>query len=274
MISTAVTNFWGTSPTSIYKPKAWIYKPDGVSDGKACLIWIGGKGEQVLGSNIAARYVPKSIVDGWKPPFSVITFEGNGSGVCQPINVGQTWVDYCSRILAYVKDVMKADPTRIYMAGLSAGGYTIMEWLAASQELCDSIAAILPASPMAGSATIGWNKLLSPVNFANVKSIGTGGTGSGDLSFLNNLKAWSNKAVSHGAFSQVREVPGAGHTSSVWSPFYAPTSDVWAWLLQQKTGPIIEPVKEIAKYEVSFLSDGSNKITKISGVDMAFTLSS
>lgn len=155
------------------------------------------------------------------------------------------------------------------MAGLSGGGCTIMEWMECTQFLCDSIAAILPASPMADE----WQLLRSIVDLSKVKSIGIGGSGASDLSFLNNLKAWSDKVILQGGYAEVRTFMNGGHGAGTWNGFYAPTSDVWQWLLQQKTGPIVEPVKEIAKYEVSFFDDGSNKISKVTGIDIVFSVS-
>ncbi len=170
-----------------------------------------------------------------------------------------------SRILAYVKDVIKADLTRIYLAGLSGGGCAIFDWLTASQSLCDSVAAILPASPMQG----GWEVLIDTVDWNKTKSIGTAGNGSGDLAFLQRLFKVSY-AINEGfGFAEIRPVPNGGHTASTWNPFYSPTSDVWQWLVQQKTGTVIEPVKEIARYETIYYSDGTNIRTKISGVDVA-----
>jgi hypothetical protein len=267
MITRTTTNFWNSNT---WKQQAAIYSPDNGGEGKACLVWFGGRGEAASIDKLVNTYVFGNITNGWKPDFNVLTFTGNSSGVYVPLS-SQTMADYFGRVLDYVKDVIKADPTRIYLAGLSGGGCAIFDWLTASQELCDSVAAILPASPMQG----GWEGLVFGIDWSKTKSIGTAGLSSGtngDLAFYNRLFYVSNLISSSGGKSEVRPVINGGHTASTWNPFYAPTSDVWQWLVQQKTGQVIEPVKEIARYEVSFLSDGSNKATKVSGVDLTFEI--
>lgn len=264
MITRTTTNFWNSNT---WKQQAAIYSPDNGGIGKPCLVWFGGRGEAASIDRLMSAYVFGNISKGWKPDFNILTFTGNSSGVYGPLS-SQTKADYFGRILSYCIDTLKADPTRIYLAGLSGGGCAIFDWLTTSQQLCDSVAAILPASPMQG----GWETLTNTIDWGKTKSIGTAGTGVGDLSFYQRLYQISYTIVSHGGYADVRAVAGAGHTASVWSPFYAPTSDVWPWLLQQKTGTVIEPVKEIAKYEVSFFDDGSNKISKVSGVDVVFSI--
>lgn len=260
MITRTTTNFWNSTR---WTQQAAIYTPDNGGEGKACLVWFGGRGEAASIDKLVNAYVFGNITKGWKPDFNVLTFTGNSSGVYGPIGT-QTKADYFGRILAYCVTTLKADPTRIYLAGLSGGGCAIFDWLTASQSLCDSVAAILPASPMQG----GWEVLEDTINWKDVKSIGTAGNGTGDLAFLNRLINVSDRIKLQGGYAEFRPVPNGGHTVSTWNPFYAPSSDIWQWLVQQKTGQVIEPVKEIARYETVYYSDGTNVRTKISGVDV------
>lgn len=264
MTTRTTTNFWNSTR---WTQQAAIYSPDNGGVGKPCLVWFGGRTEAVSIDKLVNAYVFGNVTKGWKPDFNILTFTGNSSGIYGPLS-SQTKADYFGRILSYCIDKIKADPTRIYLAGLSGGGCAIFDWLTTSQDICDSVAAILPASPMQGS----WESLVPSHDWGNVKCIGTAGTGTGDLAFYNRLVNVCDEIKTDGGFAEVRPVPGAGHTASVWSPFYAPTSDVWPWLLQQKTGTVIDPVKEVAKYEVIFYSDGSNKAVKVSGVDVEFKI--
>jgi hypothetical protein len=264
MITRTTTNFWNSTR---WTQNAAIYSPDSGGIGKPCLIWFGGRTEAPNIDKLVNAYVFGNVTKGWKPDLNILTFTGNSSGVYGPIG-SQTKADYFGRILSYCLNEIKADPTRIYLAGLSGGGCAIFDWLTTSQELCDSVAAILPASPMQGA----WETLIPTVNWGKVNCIGIGGTGA-DMSFYQRLVGVCTWINQDGGWAVARPVVGAGHSASVWSPFYAPTSDVWPWLLQQKTGTVIEPVKEIAKYEVSFFDDGTNKISKVIGVDVEFKIS-
>lgn len=260
-----VLNFWN----SVYfKQKGWVYKPNGSSLGKPCLVWFAGRGEATDINKIATgSTVPSDITRGWAPDFTVFAFTGNGSGTYGPVS-SQTSADYFGRILDYVLNTLGADPTRIYLAGLSGGGDAIFQWLTTSEALSDAVAAVLPASPMQGV----WEARLA--TFATwagkVRSYGAGGTGSGDLPFYNRLIKVNQVISNAGGVALAKAYAGAGHSTAVWEPFFAPTSDVWPWLLQWSRGEDQAPTIA-SRYEFTVMSDGAVNYTKIDGADISLS---
>lgn len=257
-------NFWDSR---YHFQKGWTYKPDGISEGKPCVIWFAGRGEAADINKIAtASTVPADITRGWKPDFTVFTFTGNGSGVYQQAS-SQTGAQYWGNILRYVLDVLKADPNRIYLAGLSGGGFACFEWITTSRELCEAVAAILPASPMAGT----WQSRLATSTWLDtVHCWGGAGTGSGDASFLNNLRQATAAIQNAGGDAQITEYAGAGHSGAVWEPFYAPESPRWPWLLSWARNAAAPPTV-VSKYELAAMSDGTVQYTKLAGQDLDLT---
>lgn len=258
-------NFWNTGATSSFKQKGWVYKPGGSSVGKPCLIWFAGRGEGADIARIAkSSTVPADITRGWAPGFTVFAFTGNGSGAYGPIP-GQANADYYGRILAYVLNDLGADPSRIYLAGLSGGGDAIFQWLTTSQQLCEAVAAVLPASPMQGT----WEQRL--VEFAAwagiVRCWGAGGSGTGDASFLARQKRVNAVIEQAGGVARVTEYAGAGHSGAVWEPFYAPTSDRWPWLLQWSRGRQESPT-EVSLYSLRVMSDGRLVYERVEGKEI------
>jgi hypothetical protein len=194
----------------------------------------------------------------------VFAFTGNGSGVYQQTS-SQTPDKYWGNILNYVLNVLKADPNRIYLAGLSGGGCACFDWITTSQSLNSSVAAVLPASPMAGN----WLTKFPTITWANeMKCWGGAGTGSGDLHFLGNLKKAIQFISVAGGEAKITEYAGAGHSGAVWEPFYTPEGERWPWMLSHSNNSDAPPpLTVISKYEMNVMSDKSVTFTKVSGLD-------
>lgn len=259
--------------SAYFKQLGWEYRPEGSSVGKPVFVWFPGRGE-------APRYIRDSlnrpgikntnlvqqIIAGWRPEFSIMSFTGNGSGVYVGTSSSGGDSAFFWRIYLYLRDTMRVDTNRIYIGGYSGGGSASFKWVSLSEKHASKVAAFLPVSPMQD-----W-EYLADVNFPKygriLNSWGTAGTGTGDLAFYNRLKEYSDLIVANGGYARYDAVAGAGHSGTVWNPFFDKGSAVWPWLLTKSRNPGVVPVFEIARYELIYMSDSSVTIKKISGQDM------
>lgn len=252
---------------NVWKQQAWIYRPDSSSIGKPVLIWFAGRGEAAdINKIISISPVPRDINGfGWRPSFSVIAYTGNGSGVYTGTTNGGGDTAYFRRLFDYIKNVMKADMSRVYAGGLSGGGEAIFKVLTLGEPFSTSLAAIVPASPMQGAWELKMDTLTK--YGSKINSWGAAGNGSGDISFLTRLQTASEKIKAGNGYARVDIVQGGNHDGNTWNPFFAPSSAIWPWMLTKRSNDTPLPPTELSRYEIIFMSDGSKVIQKVSGID-------
>jgi len=230
---------------------AWLHLPDDYSTTKEnypLIIFIHGVGEGGSDVNAVLRQgLPKLIANGAKMNFTV------GGKLFKFIVISPQfyggWAN--EAMIQSVLDDMKAryrvDASRVYLTGLSAGGYGTWNYVASGKQYADNIAAIVPVSP----AAIDVNKLnnfCNTVVAAKVPVWSFAGGGSGDASFLNNMQKFEqqynscNPAVK--AISTV--VPGSGHEAATWDKAYDATHtyqnpNIYEWMLQYSKGGTTTP---------------------------------
>lgn len=180
------------------------------------LIFLHGSGERGDDLNkVKAHGPPKLIEAGKEFPFIVVSPQCPNGQWWEPFELDQLYRE--------ITEKYKVDRDRVYLTGLSMGGFGTWAWAAHSPQL---FAAIVP---ICGSGDPGWAGRLGQLSiwvFHGAKDGAVPIEGSERL-----VEALKKKKEANVKFTIY---PEAGHDS--WSQTYA-NPELYEWLLQQKRAP-------------------------------------
>ncbi|WP_120515994.1 PKD domain-containing protein [Chitinophaga barathri] len=198
-------------------------------------------------NKVLAQGLPKAIARGAKMEFTVGGKLYKFIVVSPQIAGGWASEAMIQNVMNDVKAKYRVDETRVYLTGLSAGGYGTWNYVASGKEYADNVAAIVPVSP----AAIAVNKLdnfCNTVVAANVPVWQFSGGTSGDASFRGNMEKFETRYNSCNptvkAISTV--IAGGGHDANTWDKAYDATHtynnpNIYEWMLQFKKGGVTPP---------------------------------
>ncbi|RYY57386.1 MAG: hypothetical protein EOO09_02710 [Chitinophagaceae bacterium] len=193
-----------------------IYYPDGYNTDTTrrwpLMVFLHGSGES--GSDVDKVKVngpPKLVADGKKFPFIIISPQASSPQVgFPPLQV--------HALLADVKEHNRVDPDRVYLTGLSMGGYGA--WKIA-QEYPEDFAAVIPVCG-GGDTSLNWKLRYMPVwNFHGGKDMNVPISQSDDM--VSSLRKY-NPTIRYTIYPEV------GHNS--WEKAYD-TDSLYTWMLSQ-----------------------------------------
>jgi len=98
-----------------HSPGAWAYLPDGEGL-RPLVLFLHGAGERGADLNAVLRHgLPRRIADGWRPPFAMLAPQCPADRWWDP--------DPLARLLDAALARLPVDPARVYLTGLSMGGF-------------------------------------------------------------------------------------------------------------------------------------------------------
>ncbi|MCK7555103.1 PKD domain-containing protein [Chitinophaga sedimenti] len=215
---------------------AWLHLPDDYSSTTEryplLLFFHGvGEGDGPL-TDVLKNGLPKLIANGAKMQYTVNGKLFKFIVVSPQAKGGWMNADNLNSVLEGIKKAYRVDESRIYLTGLSAGGYATWNYPAAKPEYAKKIAAIAPVS----AAGIDYESTICNIATYDVKLRTYCGTGDQFyylvdkyLTLINNC----NPPVK--ATSVITQ--GAGHSGSYWDQAFATdnkynTPNMYEWMLQ------------------------------------------
>ncbi|SFE92743.1 Por secretion system C-terminal sorting domain-containing protein [Chitinophaga sp. CF118] len=239
---------------------AWLHLPDDYSSTTTSyplIIFIHGVGEAGTNVNdVLLHGLPKIISKGAKMQFTVGGKLFKFITVSPQITNGWASADMIQSILDDVKSRYRIDASRIYLTGLSAGGYGTLNYVASGTNYSNNLAAIVPVS----SAAIDAAKVPGLCNVASSNIASWFLIGSGD-SFLDIQKNYVTKingcSPKYPALSTI--YTGGTHSDNVWDKAYDATHtyqspNIYEWMLQYSKGGttvVPAPVAAVAAENIS-----------------------
>lgn len=219
---------------------AWLHLPDdynSTSEQYPLLIFFHGVGEGGTNLNsVLAHGVPKMIAQGAKMQYTV-----NGKLfkfiVVSP-QAPNGWMDEqpLNSVLEDIKAKYRVDPDRVYLTGLSAGGYAVWNYLVSGTQYSNKIAAVVPVS----AAPVNSAKLGGLCNIA-ASSIATWNLCGDQDSFLSYFYDYTTRiqACNPAIAPKTTLYTGMGHSDAVWDRVYNAantynTPNIYEWMLQYK----------------------------------------
>lgn len=228
---------------------AWLHLPDdysSTSNNYPLIIFIHGLGEGGTNLNVVlAHGVPKIISRGAKMQFTVGGKLFKFITVSPQISNGWASEEMIQSILDDVKSKYRVDASRIYLTGLSAGGYGVLNYVASGTNYSNNLAAIVPVS----TAAIDGVKVPGLCNIASSNIASWFLCGSND-GFIDIQKTYVAKIDGCNPKYPVISTSYAGgtHSDNVWDKAYDATHtyqspNMYEWMLQYSKGssPIIIP---------------------------------
>lgn len=217
---------------------AWLHLPDdykSTSSSYPLLIFLHGVGEG--GTNVKdvlVHGVPKIIANGAKMQYTVNGKLFKFIVVSPQIPNGWASATAVQSIIDDIKAKYRVDASRIYLTGLSAGGYGVLNYVASGSNYSDNLAAIVPVSP----AAIDKSKFGGLCNIASSKVAMWTLCGTAD-GFINNQRNYTAdvKGCNASITPITTEYPGGGHDDGVWDKAYDPNHtyqnpNIYEWMLQ------------------------------------------
>jgi len=184
------------------------------------LIFLHGAGERGLDlEKVKVHGPPRYIKEGQKYPFIVVAPQ------CPD---GEIWnIDALSAMLTQLEKKLRVDRDRIYLTGLSMGGYGTWEWAGREPK---RFAAIMP---ICGGGSRIWTLSLAGL------PIWCGHGDADSVVPISESRSMLERAQRAGARIRFTIFEGVGHDS--WTPFYG--SQNWVdWLLQHRLSDRTKPI--------------------------------
>ncbi|WP_212004141.1 PKD domain-containing protein [Chitinophaga sp. HK235] len=231
---------------------AWLHLPDDYSTTNTnypLIIFLHGLGEGGTDINaVLGQGLPKAIANGAKMNFTVGGKSYKFIVVSPQIEGGWAKDFMVQAVLEDIKARYRVDVSRVYLTGLSAGGYGTWNYVTSSKAYADNIAAIVPVSPAAISAEQA-NSLCNTIVAAGVPVWSFAGSGSSDAAFLSNMQSYEQKynSCNPDVKAVSRIVYGSGHDAGTWDKVYNPghtyqQPNIYEWMLQFTNKSVTQPV--------------------------------
>jgi len=223
------------------------------------IIFLHGAGEVGNGttqiSKVAANGIPKLIAQGKFPSKFTVDGEDFSFIVMSPqCKIGDGPIGTIVPFLSYVLSHYRVDEQRIYLTGLSLGGYMSWNYAAATVDYAKKLAALLLVCP--GIDTVKNGGTPDPHGYAN--NVATAGLPTWITTNSVDPEAYTYKAVALAQFinqnnptppARLSVFPETGHDA--WTKTYNPDyredgMNVYEWMLKYKRGSIITPSPPVA----------------------------
>lgn len=232
--------------TYVFHSNCIIYTPDSYDATKSYPLIIFGHGSGEAGTDINVLYqqgLPAALKAGFVPPFDCVIACPQASSY----GINPAWLP---EMLKELKGLYSIDATRIYLTGLSAGGYmcygAVLDVTSTLGSLFAGMVVLSGATQDANMANISWWKA-NPVPVLAI-------VGANDSSYVG-----QNQAITAAINSQVTNLatfqlnPGQGHGG--WIPIYNNTwggTDIWKWMQAHVLGTVPPAIFQSAAFSKSF----------------------
>ncbi|WP_341839525.1 PKD domain-containing protein [Chitinophaga caseinilytica] len=241
---------------------AWLHLPDDygqTTQQYPLLIFIHGVGEGGNINDVLRHGVPKMIANGAKMQYTVGGKLFKFITVSPQIAGGWANQQTIQKLIEEMKRLYRVDASRIYLTGLSAGGYGVLNYVASGKEFSDNLAAIVPVS----SAPIDDPKLSGLCNVAasNLAVWMLCGTDDGFLKYQVDYTA--RMTACNPAVKPKATTFAGGHDSGFWDKAYNTehtyqSQNIYEWMLQYQRGgsteeppPATPPVADVKNSNVT-----------------------
>lgn len=228
---------------------AWLHLPDdynSTSERYPLILFFHGVGEGGTDVNkVLVNGLPKAIANGAKMQFTVNGKLFKFIVVSPQASSGWMNAQGVDAVLEFIKSKYRIDESRVYLTGLSAGGYAAWNYVSAGSNYAQKIAAVVPVS------AAGVDNEAGLCNFAssNVKLWTLCGSNDQFIDvvdkYLNIINACNPQTKAIKTITQ-----GAGHSGSFWDQAYSVTNtynnpNIYQWMLQYSRADVGTPTNTL-----------------------------